>query len=143
MYKVIGADGRQYGPVSADQLREWIAMGRANAQTMAQSEGSTEWRPLNSFPEFADQSILSPAPPLLASYDQRRSKLVAGILGILLGWIGVHRFYLRYTAIGVVQIVVTVCTGGIGGVWGIVEGVLILLGTTLTTDADGRPLKEQ
>lgn len=143
MYKVIGADGRQYGPVSADQLREWIAAGRANAQTMAQLEGSTEWRPLQSFPDFADQCSVSPAPPLLANYDQRKSKLVAGILGILLGWIGVHRFYLGYTAIGVVQIVVTVCTGGIGGLWGIIEGILILVGSTLTTDADGRPLKEQ
>lgn len=143
MFKIIGADGRQYGPVAAAQLQEWIAAGRANSQTMVQVEGSTEWRPLHSFPEFAGQFSASPAPPILTAYDQRKSKLVAGILGILLGWLGAHRFYLGYTAIGVVQIVVTICTGGIGGLWGIVEGVLILVGSMITSDAEGRPLKDQ
>src|ERR1041385_110292 len=54
MYKIIGADEREYGPVSAEQLRQWIAEGRANAQTRAQAEGSAEWRPLAAFPEFVD-----------------------------------------------------------------------------------------
>jgi hypothetical protein len=46
MYKIIGADGREYGPVTADQLRNWIAEGRATAQTRAQAEGSAQWKPL-------------------------------------------------------------------------------------------------
>jgi hypothetical protein len=54
MYKIIGADGHEYGPVTGEQLRQWIADGRANGQTKAQAEGSTEWRPLSAFPEFAD-----------------------------------------------------------------------------------------
>ena len=54
MFKMIGGDGREYGPVSAEQLREWIADSRANGQTLVQPEGSTEWRPLSSFPEFAE-----------------------------------------------------------------------------------------
>jgi len=53
MYKIIGADQKEYGPISADQLRQWIAQGRANGNTMAQSEGSTDWKPLRAFPEFA------------------------------------------------------------------------------------------
>lgn len=61
MYKIIGADGRPYGPVTADQLREWIASGRANGQTMVQVEGAADWKPLSSFPEFA--SALASAPP--------------------------------------------------------------------------------
>jgi hypothetical protein len=60
MFKIIGGDGRQYGPVSADQIRQWIAEGRANMQTMALAEGSTEWKPLSQFPEFAP----SAPPPL-------------------------------------------------------------------------------
>jgi hypothetical protein len=40
MFKIIGADGRQYGPVSTETIREWIAHGRANAETMAQAEGA-------------------------------------------------------------------------------------------------------
>jgi hypothetical protein len=53
MYKIIGADQKEYGPITAEQLRQWIAEGRANAQTMIQAEGQTDWRPLSSFPEFA------------------------------------------------------------------------------------------
>jgi uncharacterized membrane protein len=54
MYKIIGGDQKEYGPVSADQIRQWIAEGRANAQTQVQAEGSANWQPLSTFPEFAD-----------------------------------------------------------------------------------------
>ncbi len=53
MYRIIGADGREYGPVTADQLREWIAEGRANAQTRALAEGTAQWKPLVEYLEFA------------------------------------------------------------------------------------------
>lgn len=70
-----------------------------------------------------------------------KSRMTAGLLGIFLGALGVHRFYLGYTSIGVLQILVTIATCGIGGFWGIIEGVLILSGSGITTDADGRPLR--
>jgi uncharacterized membrane protein len=54
MYKIIGADQKEYGPVSAEQIRAWITEGRANGQTLVWSEGETEWKPLAAFPEFAD-----------------------------------------------------------------------------------------
>lgn len=54
MYKIIGADQKEYGPVSAEQLRQWISQGRVGAQTLAQAEGATEWRAISAFPEFAD-----------------------------------------------------------------------------------------
>ena len=74
---------------------------------------------------------------------QAKSKLVAGLLGIFLGGFGVHRFYLGYTSIGITQIVVTVLTCGIGSLWGVVEGILYLVGTNgFTTDATGRPLRD-
>lgn len=53
MYKIIGADGRDYGPVSAAELRQWIVESRANAQTQVLAEGSNEWRTLGTLPEFA------------------------------------------------------------------------------------------
>jgi hypothetical protein len=59
MYKILGGDGKEYGPVSADTLRQWIAEGRANAQTQVQVEGATTWVPLGSLPEF---SAAAPAP---------------------------------------------------------------------------------
>ena len=70
-----------------------------------------------------------------------KSRMTAGLLGIFLGALGVHRFYLGYTSIGVLQILVTIATCGIGGFWGIIEGVLILSGSGIKTDADGRPLR--
>jgi hypothetical protein len=53
MYRIIGADGREYGPISSAQMRQWIAEGRANAATRALAEGSTEWKLLGSLPEFS------------------------------------------------------------------------------------------
>jgi hypothetical protein len=74
---------------------------------------------------------------------QAKSKVVAGLLGIFLGTFGVHRFYLGYTKIGVIQLVVSLVTCGVGGLWGFVEGILYLVGTNgFTTDAEGRPLKD-
>ncbi|MGM9974766.1 MAG: TM2 domain-containing protein [Clostridiaceae bacterium] len=59
---------------------------------------------------------------------KNKSKLIAGLLGIFLGFLGAHRFYLGYKEIGTLQIVVTILTCFVGGVWGILEGILILLG---------------
>jgi hypothetical protein len=53
MYKIVGADGRQYGPVSEDQIRRWIVEGRANAQTQVIAEGAMQWKALSACPEFA------------------------------------------------------------------------------------------
>ena len=60
MYKILGGDGKEYGPVSADTLRQWMAEGRANAQTQVQPEGASGWVALGSLPEFA--AVAAPAP---------------------------------------------------------------------------------
>lgn len=84
-----------------------------------------------------------PAYPAGYVDPQAKSKIAAGLLGIFLGGFGVHRFYLGYTRIGVIQIVVTVLTCGIGSLWGFVEGILYLVGANgYTTDAQGRPLRD-
>ena len=72
---------------------------------------------------------------------QPKSKLVAGLLGIFLGGIGVHNFYLGFSGKAVIQIIVTLVTCGIGSIWGLIEGILILTGS-INTDADGRLLGE-
>jgi len=72
-----------------------------------------------------------------------KSKLVAGLLGIFLGGFGVHRFYLGYTQIGVIQVIVTIVTCGLGSLWGLIEGILILTGSGIKEDAQGRPLVDQ
>ena len=78
-----------------------------------------------------------------------KSKLVAGLLGIFLGALGIHRFYLGYVGIGVVQVLLALVfswltcgvTAIVAGIWGLIEGICILTGV-IDRDARGRPLKE-
>lgn len=77
----------------------------------------------------------------LTQTQEGKSRLAAGLFGLFLGWIGIHRFYLGYVGIGVVQIIVTFVTFGVGGLWGFIEGIVILAGGW-KNDAKGIPLKE-
>src|SRR5258708_4145788 len=63
MYKIIGADQKEYGPVTADQMRQWIIEGRINGQTPVQASGDAAWKPLSLFAEF---SAILPAMPAAA-----------------------------------------------------------------------------
>ena len=75
MYRIIGGDKRQYGPVSAEEICQWIASGRADGQTLAVAGEGTDWRALSAFPEFAEaltaagraapESLPPGAPPTL------------------------------------------------------------------------------
>src|SRR5580704_10732758 len=68
MYKIIGADQKEYGPVSAEQLRQWIAEGRVNGQTKVQAADATEWKAMAEVSEFSDvfpKTPLSPPTPVV------------------------------------------------------------------------------
>lgn len=91
----------------------------------------------------APQGGAVPAPLHGAPGQIGTSRLLAGLMGIFLGGFGVHRFLLGYTAIGVVQIVVTILTCGAGHLWGLIEGIMILAkAEPFTRDAQGRPLTD-
>ncbi len=52
-------------------------------------------------------------------------KIAAGVLAILLGWLGVHKFYLGYTKEGIIQLILGVfCL--VGGIIGLIEGIIYL-----------------
>lgn len=95
------------------------------------------------------QPVTGPAEQTPPAGPAVKSKVAAGVLGILLGSLGIHRFYLGYVGIGIIQLLMTVLfswfTCGItamaAGIWGLVEGILILVGS-LNVDSEGRPLKE-
>lgn len=89
MYRVLGSDGNEYGPVSAEVLRQWIAQGRASAKTSVQAEGSSEWQSLGSVPEFAEDLAAMPAgpivqtvPPEARTSDMAIASLVLGVVGL-------------------------------------------------------------
>ena len=72
-----------------------------------------------------------------------KSRIAAGILGIFFGCFGAHNFYLGYTGKAIAQLCLTLigwilCFSGpvIAGVWGLIEGILILCGG-IDTDAEG------
>jgi hypothetical protein len=62
-YTIIGGDGKQYGPITGDDLRKWISEGRLNEQSLAKEESDTQFRALSAFPEFADAFAPSAAAP--------------------------------------------------------------------------------
>lgn len=77
-----------------------------------------------------------------------KSKLAAGLFGIFLGWLGIHNFYLGFTQKAVIQLLLGTigCVAcGLGpvasGIWGFIEGILIICGN-MNKDAAGRPLKD-
>ena len=78
-----------------------------------------------------------------------KSKIAAGLLGIFLGGLGIHNFYLGYTTKAVIQLVVSLVGGvvtlGLGAVameiWGLVEGIMILAGK-INVDGKGFPLRD-
>ena len=139
MYRIVGKDGQQYGPVTAEQLRSWIAENRANAQTLAQAEGTQEWKPLGSFPEFAPDlkppTVSATAPPTMTplpstAVPRASNKIPAGVCGILLGSLGIHKFILGYTGAGLIMLLVSVLTCGLASpvmhVIGLIEGIIYL-----------------
>ena len=65
MYKILGGDGKEYGPISADTVRLWISEGRANAQTQVLPAGGAAWVVLGQLPEFTASFS---APAAAASY---------------------------------------------------------------------------
>jgi Domain of unknown function (DUF4190)/GYF domain 2 len=67
MYKIIGADGHEYGPVSADQLRQWLTEGRVNTDTQVLPEGGTGWLALRALPEFSGLLAGGSTPPPIRS----------------------------------------------------------------------------
>jgi hypothetical protein len=86
MYRIIGTDGREYGPATAEQVREWIAEGRVNAQTRVLAEGTTQWKPLTEYLEFAPMRacttlpLSAPGPISIAPTPRNNSMAVMGLI---------------------------------------------------------------
>jgi TM2 domain-containing membrane protein YozV len=61
--------------------------------------------------------------------DQENKRIIAGVFALILGGLGVHKFILGYTQEGIIQLIIGVCTCGISGVIGFVEGIIYLTKT--------------
>ena len=76
---------------------------------------------------------------------EAKSKLAAGLLGIFLGSLGVHNFYLGYTGKAVAQLLISLLSCGMlawaSAIWGLIEGILLLTGS-INVDGNGNPLRD-
>jgi hypothetical protein len=82
-YTIIGGDKKEYGPVSAEDVGQWIGEGRLNEESLVKTEGDAEFRRLTDFPEFAGAFAAKipplPAPPAFVpaeNQDQMALKMV-------------------------------------------------------------------
>jgi TM2 domain-containing membrane protein YozV len=59
--------------------------------------------------------------------NRGKNKVVAGVLGILCGGLGIHHFYLGSTMAGVIVLIASLCTLGAVGIVGLIEGIMLLI----------------
>lgn len=79
----------------------------------------------------------APAAGAAVSADRsQRSRIVAGFLGVFLGPLGIHRFYLGYWGVGLAMLF----TGGGLVLWSLIDSIFVMVGRV--PDADGRPLSD-
>ena len=78
-----------------------------------------------------------------AAMPGAKSKVAAGLLGIFLGGLGIHNFYLGYKGKAIAQLLITLLScfmlSEVSAIWGLIEGIMLLSGS-INTDADGNPL---
>ncbi len=92
MYEVLGSDGKQYGPETAEIIGDWIESGRLNDQSLIRCIGDTEWMTLGELPELAGGASVPPVneqsktPTTTVAYPA--SIKVFGILNVIFGVIG-------------------------------------------------------
>jgi TM2 domain-containing membrane protein YozV len=131
-------DGAQQGPFELAELPE----RGLRPETLIWTEGMPDWQRADSHPETRRllwQHPYAPAAPPLgratagmpaATTVVTGNRIAAGVCGILLGSLGIHKFILGYTQAGLIMLLVTLFTCGLGGivmsVIGIIEGITYL-----------------
>jgi hypothetical protein len=89
MYKIIGTDGREYGPITTAQIRQWIAEGRIERQTPVFVDGAKDWNFVGLLPEFANcfPATTPPVMTLSGQAPKTNSYATAGLVCGILAWI--------------------------------------------------------
>jgi hypothetical protein len=89
IYKIIGEDGKEYGPVSGVQLRQWIAEGRVESRTPVFVDGAKDWTFVGLLPEFAGLFSGSTPSTISPPVQPRRtnSLATAGLVCGILAWV--------------------------------------------------------
>jgi hypothetical protein len=83
MYKILGSDGNEYGPISAEKIRQWILEGRVEKKTPVLPDGAEDWVFLSSLPEF-EEAFASPQKLETAVPVKKRRWRMVVCMGLLL-----------------------------------------------------------
>ncbi len=139
---LVTTNGKEYGPMSKDELALSLQQRRCSATDLFWRQGMPDWKPLAEIPELSD--IASSVPPQAAQLpplpgeispeesELARKKIPAGILGIILGQFGIHKFILGYKKEGIIMLLVSVLGCWlvlpivVMGIIGIIEGIMYL-----------------
>ena len=131
------------GPIDEATIRGLLTSGQISIDTLVWTTGMSSWVPLQ-------QSSLGaglPTPPsAVPSYPMptqgnpnAKDRVAYILLAVFIGHLGIHNFFAGYTSRGVIQLVITIVTCGIGGIatwiWAIIEAI------TVTKDANGVDFK--
>ena len=134
----IAAGSEQRGPFAVGQL---LAEG-VSPETLVWRQGMPAWQAAGKVDELAGLFIAYAGPPPLPRVaipvpyatdlmpaNVQTTKILAGVMGIVLGGWGVHRFILGDVGGGILRILITICTCGMGAIIGLIEGVIYLTKT--------------
>lgn len=124
----IGEGGRQRGPFTIDQLRGM----HISPETLVWREGMAQWQPARLLPELQLFTTVPPMAyhPVQPGAQVETKRLLAGLMGIFFGWLGIHKFVLGFTGAGLVYLLVLLCTCGFAypvlHVLSVIEGIIYL-----------------
>ena len=140
MYRIIGGDQKEYGPVSAEQLRQWITEGRLTRQTRIKTEGGADWGTLDALPAFNSSFVA--VPPVIPQQSMFRGLhkiipyrngmalaayylavfslipfvgIILGIAGLILGVLGLKAVHRNPAVGGKVHAWIGIVVGGLFG----------------------------
>ena len=113
--------GQERGPYTVPELRDMVRTGqlRQNETLARATDEGSQWFPLNQIPGVASQ----------------KDWLVALLLSAFVGWLGIDRFYVGHTGLGVLKLLTC---GGVG-IWALID--IILFATDRIRDTNGLPLR--
>jgi hypothetical protein len=83
MYKILGSDGNEYGPLSTEKIKQWISEGRVEEKTPVLPDGAADWVFLSSLPDFAEAFASEQKSGTPPPGKKRRWRMMMG-MGLLL-----------------------------------------------------------
>ena len=116
MFTIIGADGKEYGPVTAELIQQWMAENRLTPEMKARRDGTTAWQRIADFPEFAPSAATAQPPSFSGAATPAAASPLASPAGKPEAIVFTGE-WTEYFKIWIVNVLLTVVTLGIYAAW--------------------------